>query len=1104
MLIKTISTFLYRPFTLLLLTAIGLFAETSTIQADPIGISPPRELTPLVTHHGVSVRFASNQTSESGKSITLAIQLKSKPTSSVEIILKSSNRQEGIAFPNRLKFSPENWNQTQFARIKGQDDVVIDGDVKFDVEVSTTSDKDFNYIRLAPRRYGFVNLDNDQAGIIVNQLSKNTSESGNLIEAKIQLTSRPTSDVRLFFNSDRPREAIVITDSIVFSKDKWNQPQIITIKGVDDDIIDGTQKVPVSATVPSSDDIHYHGLSAEKFWVYNEDNDSAALILGDVSGKTSEGNKRSSFTIKLSSRPKGEVLVFLFSDNPNEGVPHVDHLRFSPENWNMNQKVIVTGIDDHIADGDVTYKIRVVSKSKADQHYNSLKPYYVTLINSDNDSPNIVLDTPKGRLTEQGGQIVIPIHLTTKPREMVRIGVYSKTPNEAKILGSEIVLTPKDWDQKKAITVMGVDDGFVDGPQKVIVAFTKSVSKDPNYNGRLLEEKIFFNYDDDRVGIVTQTNSKHTSEKGDIATINVRLSSIPRHEVTLKLSSSDPGEGEIDRREIIFDQSNWNIGQEVKLTGKNDDDNDGDQSYSVILHPLISKDKDYQGYNPADLPFTNLDSNTTGFTLGAFEGHTSEKGETVSIPVWLNAKPTSPVKLSIKSLNPKEGMPVIAYLFFNPSNWDQPQTIKIKGIDEDYDDGDQVYSVEMSADSDGDDNFKDLMPARINLKNKDDDQFGITVQKLGNVIKESGESQQFKIRLKSAPVSSVILPFNNSDSTEAIVQPSFVLFDDTNWDQEQLIEVIGIGDNEIDGNQTLTVNTTGAFSKDQQYSGITFKPMSFINIDLDKAGIKIGPISRNTTEKGGQATFTVKLLTSPDSKVHIRFASSDLTEGDVEPKELIIDSNNWNEEHIITVTGLDDELNDDDEYYKILISPAFSKDSNYQGFKSDPVVLQNIDYIRHSVGISSVYTSPLGSFKSILKPEISYGVAYSYNLNFNWEMGGRFSTVSFNGIEGEYEYQMDLTSLSFDCRYHWIRYPVKIYPKVGIGLYQWHTSTYRTTTRNMSEGGGTDLGFSYGLGMEAMVFSYFLINFEPMYHTITGKYNNNNVFTISLSILYSI
>src|SRR2546426_418755 len=116
------------------------------------------------------------------------------------------------------------------------------------------------------------------------------------------------------------------------------------------------------------------------------------------------------------------------------------------------------------------------------------------------------------------------------------------------------------------------------------------------------------------------------------------------------------------------------------------------------------------------------------------------------------------------------------------------------------------------------------------------------------------------------------------------------------------------------------------------------------NTDNDTAGITVNPTSGlTTTEAGGTATFTVVLNSQPTANVSIELSSSDLTEGTVAPASLTFTTANWNVAETVTVTGVDDLVQDGNIAYSIVTAPAVSTDGNYNNRNASDVSVTNTD-----------------------------------------------------------------------------------------------------------------------------------------------------------------
>ncbi len=109
------------------------------------------------------------------------------------------------------------------------------------------------------------------------------------------------------------------------------------------------------------------------------------------------------------------------------------------------------------------------------------------------------------------------------------------------------------------------------------------------------------------------------------------------------------------------------------------------------------------------------------------------------------------------------------------------------------------------------------------------------------------------------------------------------------------------------------------------------------------AGFYVGDISGNTGEDGTAATFTVSLTAAPHADVTLPVSSSDTGEGTVNPNSLTFTANDWNVDQTVTVTGVDDTLEDGNQTYEVRFGAVVSADTAYNGLTPDPVSVINVD-----------------------------------------------------------------------------------------------------------------------------------------------------------------
>jgi uncharacterized repeat protein (TIGR01451 family) len=132
--------------------------------------------------------------------------------------------------------------------------------------------------------------------------------------------------------------------------------------------------------------------------------------------------------------------------------------------------------------------------------------------------------------------------------------------------------------------------------------------------------------------LVTPTAGLVTTKAGGSADFSVALASQPAAPVTIGVSSSDTARGMISPAQLVFTPGNWNVPQDVIVTGVDDLTADGDVSYTVVLAPASSTDPQYDQMTAPAVSVTNLDS-TQVWTGAGGDGNWSTAGN------WTSGQP---------------------------------------------------------------------------------------------------------------------------------------------------------------------------------------------------------------------------------------------------------------------------------------------------------------------------------------------------------------------------------------------------------------------------------------------------------------------------------
>jgi hypothetical protein len=228
------------------------------------------------------------------------------------------------------------------------------------------------------------------AGITVEpQAGLVTSEAGTSATFTVVLTSPPTATVTLNLASDTPTEGAASPSVLHFDATNWDQPQTVTITGVDDQLSDGPRRYTIVTAAAVSADPRYTAMDAPDVAVTNLDDDPGLTFVGADALVTSEAGTTASFQVRLNSKPTDTVKVSLTSGDVSEGTVSPAELTFSPVDWNTLKTVTVTGVDDANADGTQAYAIVTAALVSADASYAGKDPPDVVVHNTDDDLPPV-------------------------------------------------------------------------------------------------------------------------------------------------------------------------------------------------------------------------------------------------------------------------------------------------------------------------------------------------------------------------------------------------------------------------------------------------------------------------------------------------------------------------------------------------------------------------------------------------------------------------------------------------------------------------------------------------------------------------------------------
>ncbi|MDH5326541.1 MAG: hypothetical protein OEZ68_09315 [Gammaproteobacteria bacterium] len=676
-------------------------------------------------------------TTEAGHTVTLSVVLSAPPSAVVQLNIASSLPSEISVSPTTLTFTSTNWNTVQTLSLSGQTDNLTDADQPVQISLSdgalsaSVTATNWNVNNVASP--GFTIRAPDQ--LI-------TTEQSQTAHFFIKLTSRPTIGTQVAITAritgiNADEASISVTLPIIFNADNWNFEQPISVQGIDDTIVDGNQEYQLEFLLETdntltTDAIYQNaGIATQNFTMINLDND---LPNGETMGvtvtqptitETSENGAETSFQVQLRSQPTANVTLNMLSNLPGEGNisnPPSAQLIFTPTNWASPQTVTVRGQDDNYVDGNRPYSILFDSPQSTDLVYSLAVIDRIDLTNIDNETPGMMVTAGTALITnETGSSVDIQVELTSPPRPGTVVVVSTNyDTTEHQVSPESITFTDTNWGQQ-TFTITGLDDATRDGDvvDSISVFVSNTSTNGPYHNSGLQETVLVTNIDNGSVanpGItVTAPAQLQTSEDGTTDTFTVALQTQPATNVVITVQSSDPTEGTVNTNNslnLTFTPSNWSTPQTVTITGASDGDS-VDVNYQIQF--LVSGDPSYAGMQVAPIPAINIDVSSAIIVTPTGGLVTTEEGATATIEIFLEKAPLGGnVYIDVSSSDITEARVLdngsgsyvqTTRLTFNPSNYNTPQQVTVRGEDDFSPDGDISYQVQISSSSSNDSSY---------------------------------------------------------------------------------------------------------------------------------------------------------------------------------------------------------------------------------------------------------------------------------------------------------------------------------------------------------------------------------------------------------------
>jgi hypothetical protein len=741
--------------------------------------------------------------------------------------------------------------------------------------------------------------------------------------------------------------------TLAFTTANWNVPQAVTLKAINDDLIDGAESVVMTLSVndAATTTNEFDALPDIVIPVFNVNDDVPRILTAGVTGVVlTEGGAAETISVSLSHAPLNNVTIAVNNSNPQQWASNVSSMVFTPSNWNVPQILTLSATNEAIVDGTINGNVRLSVSGSADTVFRGLPDQLISVQINDNDVPSIQVTMTDGEtvVSEDGLTDSLNVRLAVQPANDVYVTVVSLINPTVRVSSFELRFTPANWNVSQTITLSAFDESLATSTILELRADSRSgpyqAAAAVRTNVRILDDEsaypVFSNLNDPVIAF----------EGGQAASMSVRLSVAPVGPVQLKVLAVKPDELNVQDGVLQFDATNWNQPQTVAIIAVDEEIADGDRYEYVrfVWGPNLSAP--YLRQPDFSVGLQTVDNEVAAIEVVETDGSTevAESGATDSFGVRLSSRPNGPIELTVTSRDLTAVTVSPSTLRFTPENWNTLQTVTVAAVDDVFADGNQLASIRLAVNPAFSSGGYDHAPfVDVGTTTFDNELATLIVQETNGttIVSESGTTDVVQVRLSAIPASTVTVLVSVNDASEVGVSVSSLTITAANWNVPQSVSLTGQDDAIVDGPVLSQLRFAFAAASPGAYASVLPRSVAVTTSDNEIAGLVIVESGGSTlvSEAGSSDTVTVRLTARPVQNVILTIQSLDTTEFTVSPMKLTFTPMNWNVLQTVTVVGVDDSLVDGIQTSALRISVDSLSQLQFQGITTNVLVKTSDD-----------------------------------------------------------------------------------------------------------------------------------------------------------------
>ncbi len=875
---------------------------------------------------GVTVSAADPLLVAEGGRAEYTVVLDTQPTAAVTVtVAKAAGGDADLAAsPTELVFRPTDWATAQAVTVTAaEDDDGRDGTATFE-HSSASADPDY-----ADFGIGSVEASeaDDDRGVTVTPTAVMVAEGGS-VPYTVVLDTGPTAAVTVTVTVSGDADLTASPTTLTFGPTDWETAQTVTIAAaVDADALAGTATFAHSSA--SADAGYGTGLSIDSVEASEVE---AGVTVSRVRVMVPEGGS-APYTVVLDTPPRAAVTVTVqrAAGGDVDLTPSPTGLVFDGTNWNLPQTVTVSAAED--ADrvngvGNLEHR-----SASFDPDYHALDIAGVSALEDDNDDLVIVTVPTTPLIVAEGGSAPYTVVLGTAPTAAVTVTVVTFGDGDLAASPAELVFSPTDWETAQTVTVSAAEDD--DGLDSTAEFSHYSASSDSNYqDGNLDIDSVEATETDNDRG-VTVSREKVAVAEGGSAEYTVVLDTAPAAAVTVTVAKTLGGDADLTASpgELIFDDTNWDVAQNVTVSAAEDDD--GLNGTATFTHTAASADPGYDTGLSIDPVVVTETDDDRGVTV-APTTVTVPEGGSAPYTVVLDTPPTAAVTVTVSKVAGGDADLTAspATLTFSPTDWAMAQTVTIAAaVDADGLDGTATFEHTATSDDAG------YAGLGIGLVEAVEAEPGVTVTAADPFRVPENSSVPYTVVLDTAPTAAVTVTVTASGDADLTASPTALTFGPADWAVAQTVTISAAVDTDtLAGTATFAHAAT---SSDSIYNGFA---IASVEATETEPGVTVSR-EKVAVAEGGSVPYTVVLDARPTAAVTVAVQRAAGQDQDADltasPGELIFDDTDWNVAQTVVVSAAEDA--DGLDGTATFEHTAASADTGYDGFAIASVIAVEVD-----------------------------------------------------------------------------------------------------------------------------------------------------------------